>query len=53
MTQPLYHIKALCASKILDGICLLDKLVKQATLNEAFVAYPQDEFALLVVGQFP
>lgn len=53
MTQLLYHIKALCTSKILDGICLLDKLVKQATFDEAFVAYPQDKFALFVIGQLP
>lgn len=53
MTQLLYHIKALCTSKFLDGICLLDKLVKQATFDEAFVAYPQDKFALFVVGQLP
>jgi len=33
-----------------NRICLLDIAIKQAALDQAFVPYPKDKFALILVG---
>ena len=50
MTHPLYHIKGLFPTAILNGIYLLDVLVKKPALDQALAPYPQYETAILFVG---
>lgn len=58
MTHSLYHIKAAfyityLQKIVLDGIRLFDILVKQASLYQSLISYPQNKPTIFIVSYVP